>query len=71
MYEEFYWPTRGVTFFIILTNHILIFRESCSRGWKLMMLCTAYFDCSQLLRPYINKYFQSAGDPKREFHGKI
>lgn len=50
------------------TNNRSDNRESCSRGWKLMMLCTAYFDCSQLLRPYINKYFQSAGDPKREFH---
>jgi len=43
-------------------------RESCSRCWKLLMLCTAYFDCSQLLRPYINKFFQSAAEPKREFH---
>ena len=47
----------------------VFFRESCSRGWKLFMLCTAYFDCSQLLRPYLNKYFQIAGDPKREFQG--
>ena len=34
------------------------------------MICTAYFDCSQWLKPYLVRYFEVANDPKREFHGK-
>ncbi|XP_065659386.1 unconventional myosin-XV isoform X6 [Hydra vulgaris] len=41
--------------------------ESCGRGWKLLMLCTAYFDCSELLRPFLNKFFHSASASSNEF----
>uniref|UniRef100_A0A7M5V4L1 Unconventional myosin-XV n=1 Tax=Clytia hemisphaerica TaxID=252671 RepID=A0A7M5V4L1_9CNID len=44
-------------------------KESCSRGWKLLLFATSYFDCSSLLYPYLYKYFQSAGEYYKEFNG--
>ena len=35
------------------------------------MICTAYFDCSQWLKPYLFKYLRLANNPKREIHGKL
>ncbi|XP_065191822.1 unconventional myosin-XV-like [Sycon ciliatum] len=43
--------------------------ESCARGWRLLMICTAYFTCSERLRPYLFTYLQAtAQNTKREFH---
>eukprot|EP00117_Sycon_ciliatum_P037453 scpid4622/ scgid28017/ Unconventional myosin-XV; Unconventional myosin-15 len=43
--------------------------DSCARGWRLMMICTAYHGCSDLLRPFLYRYLQvTAQDTKREFH---
>lgn len=33
------------------------------------MVCAAYFDCSQWLKPYLLKYFKLANNPKRDIQG--
>ena len=51
----------------VLSSH----SDSCARGWRLMMICTAYHGCSDLLRPYLFRFLQvTASDTKREFHGE-
>ncbi|KAJ7340298.1 hypothetical protein OS493_003031 [Desmophyllum pertusum] len=44
--------------------------ESASRGWRLLIIITAYIECSDVFKPYLVTFLQStASDPKREFHG--
>ncbi|XP_032227086.2 unconventional myosin-XV isoform X2 [Nematostella vectensis] len=44
--------------------------DSCSRGWRLLIIMTSYVTCDEFLKPYLVKFLQStASDPKREFHG--
>ncbi|XP_078347643.1 unconventional myosin-XV-like isoform X3 [Oculina patagonica] len=44
--------------------------ESASRGWRLLIIITAYIECSDVFKPYLITFLQStASDPKREFHG--
>lgn len=46
------------------------FSESCGRGWRLMIIITAYVKCSDHFEPYLVHFLQTtASDPKREFHG--
>ncbi|OTF73406.1 myosin XV-like protein, partial [Euroglyphus maynei] len=41
----------------------------CQRGWRLFSIITAYFDCSETLRPYLFKYLETAAyDKRRAFH---
>ncbi|KAH9517053.1 hypothetical protein DERF_007753 [Dermatophagoides farinae] len=43
--------------------------DSCQRGWRLFSIITAYFDCSETLRPYLFKYLETAAyDKRRAFH---
>ncbi|XP_065898577.1 unconventional myosin-XV-like isoform X1 [Dysidea avara] len=43
--------------------------DSCERGWKLLVICTGYLNCSELLLPYLLSYLQAnSSDSKREFH---
>jgi len=51
------------------TNNKSNNRDSLSRGWRLLMICTAYFDCSQWLKPYLMKYLKLANNPKRDIQG--
>lgn len=48
-----------------------LFRDSLSRGWRLIMICTAYFDCSQWMKPYLLKYLSLANNPKRDIQGTL
>ncbi|XP_051988166.1 unconventional myosin-XV-like [Xyrauchen texanus] len=32
--------------------------ESCQRGWRLLYILTAYYKCSEVLKPYLLKYLQ-------------
>lgn len=44
--------------------------ESAGRGWRLLIIITAYIKCTECLEPYLIKFLQdTASDPKREFHG--
>ena len=39
-------------------------------GWRLFTIITAYFSCSELLKPYLFKYLEAtAYDKRRNFHG--
>eukprot|EP00118_Oscarella_pearsei_P012382 m.90917 g.90917 ORF g.90917 m.90917 type:complete len:2332 (+) comp36671_c0_seq1:91-7086(+) len=43
--------------------------DSCARGWRLLSICLAFNSCSQLFKPYLEKYLRAAArDSKREFH---
>ena len=45
--------------------------ESAGRGWRLLIIITAYIKCTERFEPYLVHFLQStASDPKREFHGK-
>merc|ERR1719412_980349 len=45
-------------------------RDSCQKGWRLMSIVAAYFSCSELLRPFLFKYLESAAyDRRRAYHG--
>lgn len=44
--------------------------DSAIRGWRLFSIMTAYFDCSQVLKPYLIKYLSdAAGDSRRAYYG--
>lgn len=44
--------------------------DSCQRGWRLFSIVAAYFTCSEGLRPYLNKYLETAAyDKRRAYHG--
>ncbi|XP_028967897.1 unconventional myosin-XV-like [Galendromus occidentalis] len=44
--------------------------ESCQKGWRLFSIITAYFDCSENLRPYLFHFLNTAAhDKRRAYHG--
>ncbi|VDN59410.1 unnamed protein product [Dracunculus medinensis] len=44
--------------------------DSLIRGWRLFSIVTAYFDCSQVLKPYLFKHLiEMANDSRRAYHG--
>lgn len=46
-------------------------RDSWSRGWRLFVILTAYYDCSLALKPYLLAYLsENAEDMRRSFHGR-
>lgn len=53
------------------TNNRSKCTTSCASGWRLLSLLAAYFDCSDLLRPYLCKYFERAAYDKRRAHCAI
>ena len=46
-------------------------RDSLHQGWKALMVLTAFFDCTENLRPYLFKYVEeTAYDHSRPCHGE-
>ncbi|XP_073801014.1 unconventional myosin-XV isoform X2 [Danio rerio] len=44
--------------------------ESCQRGWRLLYIFTAYYKCSEVLKPYLLKYLQDVcASPGVHFQG--
>ncbi|XP_062841982.1 unconventional myosin-XV [Trichomycterus rosablanca] len=44
--------------------------DSCQRGWKLLYILTAYYRCSEALKPYLLKYLQDVcAGPEVHFQG--
>lgn len=44
--------------------------DSCQRGWRLFSITAAYFSCSEVLKPYLFKYLETAAyDKRRAYHG--
>ncbi|XP_064594768.1 unconventional myosin-XV-like isoform X2 [Liolophura sinensis] len=52
------------------TNNKSIRPKSCVRGWRLFSIIAAFFDCSEVLRPYLFKYLETtASDTARTYSG--
>ncbi|GAB6020238.1 Unconventional myosin-XV [Chamberlinius hualienensis] len=52
------------------TNNKSSKSDSCQRGWRLFSILAAYFQCSDLLKPYLIKYLETAAyDKRRAYHG--
>ena len=52
------------------TNNKSSSPESCQRGWRLFTIVAAYFNCSDILSPYLFKYLETeAFDKRRGFQG--
>lgn len=46
-------------------------RDSCQKGWRLLYILTAYYRCSEVLRPFLLAFLQGAsGRPELPFHGR-
>ncbi|KAF7691114.1 unconventional myosin-XV isoform X1 [Silurus meridionalis] len=43
-----------------ITENISSKTDSCQRGWRILYILTAYYRCSEVLKPYLLKYFQDA-----------
>ncbi|XP_069501807.1 unconventional myosin-XV isoform X2 [Ambystoma mexicanum] len=44
--------------------------DSCQRGWRLLYILTAYYKCSEVLKPYLFRYFQDiCRSPGLHFQG--
>uniref|UniRef100_A0A8C8S717 MyTH4 domain-containing protein n=1 Tax=Pelusios castaneus TaxID=367368 RepID=A0A8C8S717_9SAUR len=44
--------------------------DSCQKGWRLLYIVTAYYKCSEVLRPYVLGYLQEiCRDPGTRFQG--
>ena len=49
---------------------LFFFQDSCQKGWRLFSIIAAYFNCSDVLKPYLFKYLEtSAYDKRRAYHG--
>uniref|UniRef100_A0A8C5PU39 MyTH4 domain-containing protein n=1 Tax=Leptobrachium leishanense TaxID=445787 RepID=A0A8C5PU39_9ANUR len=45
-------------------------RDSCQRGWRLLYIMTAYYKCSEVLKPYLFKFLQdTCRSPGLHFQG--
>uniref|UniRef100_F1KSK8 Myosin-XV n=1 Tax=Ascaris suum TaxID=6253 RepID=F1KSK8_ASCSU len=68
-----YQPLRDEVYCQIIrqtTNNKSPRTDSSIKGWRLFSILTAYFDCSQVLKPYVFKYLADmANDPRRAYHG--
>ncbi|CAG2064571.1 unnamed protein product, partial [Timema podura] len=52
------------------TNNKSTKPDSCQRGWRLFSIVAAYFVCSDILKPYLFKYLETAAyDKRRAYHG--
>ena len=53
-----------------LTIFLFSLQDSCQKGWRLFSIIAAYFNCSEVLKPYLFKYLEtSAYDKRRAYHG--
>ncbi len=52
------------------TNNKSDSRDSCQRGWRLFSIVAAYFACSDLLKPHLVKYLETAAYDKRRYINK-
>merc|ERR1719411_1312884 len=52
------------------TNNKSTVVDSCQRGWRLFSIIAAYFTSSELLKPFLFKYLETAAyDKRRAYHG--
>eukprot|EP00095_Tigriopus_kingsejongensis_P010710 maker-scaffold179_size282488-snap-gene-1.20 protein:Tk10710 transcript:maker-scaffold179_size282488-snap-gene-1.20-mRNA-1 annotation:"hypothetical protein SINV_03291" len=52
------------------TNNKSPVKDSCQKGWRLFSIIAAYFNCSDLLQPFLFKYLETAAyDKRRAYHG--
>ncbi|KAI6076560.1 Unconventional myosin-XV [Aix galericulata] len=53
-----------------LTDNTSSKPDSCQKGWRLLYILTAYYRCSEVLRPCLLAFLQGAsGRPELPFHG--
>ncbi|KRX63935.1 Unconventional myosin-XV [Trichinella sp. T9] len=53
-----------------ITNNKSSKPDSALMGWRMLSILTAYFDSSDVFRPYLQKYLSdSASDNRRAYHG--
>lgn len=53
------------------TNNRSPAADSLIRGWRLFSILTAYFDCSEMLKPFLFKYLADvASDSRRTYTGR-
>ncbi|XP_066496960.1 unconventional myosin-XV [Tiliqua scincoides] len=44
--------------------------DSCQKGWRLLYILSAYYRCSEVLKPYLLQFFQeTCGNPGVHFQG--
>ena len=49
----------------------MVYRDSAQQGWRLFTLVSSYFDCSDVLKPYLFNFLeQNAYDQQRQHQGK-
>ncbi|KAK0396293.1 hypothetical protein QR680_001659 [Steinernema hermaphroditum] len=67
-----YRPLRDEVYCQIIkqtTNNRSPKADNLIRGWRLFSLLTAYFDCSEIMRPYLYKYLSDAAhDDRRPYY---
>ncbi len=65
MRDEIYCQTMKQT-----TNNKSVRSDSAIKGWRLFSILTAYFDCSNVLKPYLLRFrSDAASDPSLAYHG--
>uniref|UniRef100_A0A8C4SJK3 MyTH4 domain-containing protein n=1 Tax=Erpetoichthys calabaricus TaxID=27687 RepID=A0A8C4SJK3_ERPCA len=48
----------------------VFYRDSCPRGWRLLYILTAYYRCSEVLKPYLLRFLQDMSrSPGLHFQG--
>ncbi|XP_075422006.1 unconventional myosin-XV isoform X2 [Ascaphus truei] len=53
-----------------ITDNISTKTDSCQRGWRLLYILTAYYKCSEVLKPYLFKFLQdTCRSPGLHFQG--
>ncbi|KAM9292172.1 unconventional myosin-XV [Morus bassanus] len=53
-----------------VTNSTSSKPDSCQKGWRLLYILTAYYKCSEVLRPFLLAFLQDAsGHPELPFQG--
>lgn len=61
--------TCGIYFLALTATCPWYYRNSCSRGWRLLTLLCCWFVCSDILKPFLLTYLQqNAADPSRTYY---
>lgn len=46
-------------------------RDSCQKGWRLLYILTAYYKCSEVLRPFLLAFLRNGSTrPELPFQGR-
>lgn len=64
------WVDWCVCVCFIVFSVLFCCRDSCQKGWRLLYILTAFYRCSEVLKPFLLKFLRDVcKSPEVLFHG--